>query len=46
MNLILSVFTSLFFVRLVTLYISIKNEKRLKHKGGIEFGKRIPYYYQ
>ena len=40
MNLILSVFTSLFFVRLVTLYISIKNEKRLKHKGGIEFGKK------
>ena len=39
MNQVLIVlFVSFFFVRLSTLFISIRNEKRLKANGGIEYG--------
>lgn len=40
MDLIFGIFIFLFLIRLVTLYISIKNEKRIKQRGGIEFGKK------
>lgn len=37
---IIIVFALFFLVRLCTLYISIRNEKRLKKEGAVEYGKK------
>lgn len=39
MNVVICLFIAAFVVRLSSLYISIRNEKRLKKKGAIEYGK-------
>lgn len=39
MHIIFITFAVFFFVRLISLFISIKNEKRLKKQGAIEYGK-------
>ncbi|HEY9551341.1 MAG TPA: isoprenylcysteine carboxyl methyltransferase family protein [Prevotella sp.] len=41
MTVILVVFLVFFVLRLATLYISIRNEKRILAKGGIQYGKTV-----
>lgn len=40
MQTIVSVFIAFFALRLLTLYYSIRNEKRILKRGGIQYGKR------